>query len=347
MRLTKGMSRTLIGIDVGERYIKATQLTDAGADRRIAAAGCFARTEPSTPIGQAEVRRLRKMLNEGGFKGNSIVLAVPNEDLLTGIMELPPRESGAPIEQLTRSELARIHNCQAQSFEMACWDLPATARATSSTFVMAAACKHAKADNLLDAFENEGFDVRALDMPAAATARACQPLLGDQSGTSAVLDIGWASSRLALLHQGVIVYERNLAASGTAALINAVGSQSSGNDEQAERLIWQVGADSASDQAPARAAQATIAEHFRAMAEEMAIPLSYVANQYPHAPMNSLVLVGGGATIPQAGEHLGEVFDFDVQVAVPSKLAQCSETFDKKYGSSLIAAIGLSEYVGR
>ena len=343
MRLPNGISRTLIGIDVGARYIKVAQMAGAGDDRRIAAAGCFARTEPSTPIGPAEVRRLLQKLDEGGFKGNSVVLAVPGEELLTGIMELPPRESGAPIEQLTRSELARIHNCDAQSFEMACWDLPAPARATSSTFVMAAACKHAEADSLLDTFENEGFDVRALDIPAAAMARACRPLLGDEDGISAILDIGWASSRLALLHQGVIVYERNLANSGVAALVNEVGSQSDVPGEQAERLIWQVGADGAADQAT----RDTIAEHFRIMAEEMTIPLSYIANQYPHAPMNSLVLAGGGTTIPRAGDHLGGVFDFDVQVAAPSKLAQCPESFDKRYGPSLIAAIGLSGYVGR
>ena len=208
MKFATGKPRTLIGIDVGARYIKAAQLAGAEGDRRIAAAGCFARAEPSAPLDQGEVSRLRNMLAQSNFKGDSIVLAVPQEDLLTGIMELPPRESGAPIEQLTRSELARIHNCQPQSFEMSCWDLPAPARATSSTFVMAAACKHSIADNLIDLFENEGFDVHALDMPAAAMARACQPLLGDENGISAVLDIGWNSARLALLHRGVVLYER-------------------------------------------------------------------------------------------------------------------------------------------
>ncbi len=73
MKFGNGISRTLIGIDIGARYIKAAQLIGTGADKHIAAAGCFARPEPSSPLDQHEVHRLRKMLAQSNFKGNSKV----------------------------------------------------------------------------------------------------------------------------------------------------------------------------------------------------------------------------------------------------------------------------------
>lgn len=108
-----------IGVDVGERCMKALQFSRGGGKWRISAAAGMKREHQGAGITGQEVRRLREQLTESGFRGNRLVLAVPGEKLLTGIMELPPADSGAPLEMLARSELARMHKCDPQSFEMA------------------------------------------------------------------------------------------------------------------------------------------------------------------------------------------------------------------------------------
>ena len=284
MRLPGRTSRTPIGLDIGGRRIKAAQFNRSGSSWRITAAACVPRTASRATIEPAEVRRLRDLLREKAFKGTSVVLAVPSDKLLTGIMELPPRDSGAPIEQLTRVEMGRMHNRDPSSFEVACWELPRPARAANRTFVMGAACAHDDADALLDAFEGEGFEVDGLGVQACALARACEPLLDGVSGIAGILDIGWTASRLVLIYQGAVVYERGLAKGGLRVLAAPMAQQLGLDIDATERILESNGLPSGSE-GPA--------VDFAAMMEEMRVPLSYVASQYPDAPLERLLLVGG------------------------------------------------------
>src|SRR5439155_3902434 len=105
-------------------------------------------------------------------------------------LELPPRSSNAPLERIARMEVARAHRFAPDSFEMGCWDLPAAARATKQTPVMAVACTHSDAAAIMDPFEAGGMNVVALDVKAAALARACSPLLAaDATAIIGIVDL--------------------------------------------------------------------------------------------------------------------------------------------------------------
>jgi Tfp pilus assembly PilM family ATPase len=205
-------TRTPIGLDIGRRFIKAAQLRG----NELLAAACIRRTGGDCMPGPGEIRPLADALRARPFQGRAVVVAMPHDKLLTSIVELPPRASGAPIEQLARSELARIHHKNAHGLEMAHWELPVSANASSRTMVMVTACVRDDADGLLDALEAEGLEVLTLAFPAAAALCACQALIeAEESG--AVLDVGWQASRLILQHKGLIVYERSLEKCGLSA----------------------------------------------------------------------------------------------------------------------------------
>ncbi len=339
-----------IGVDVGARRIKAAQFGRSPAGWRIDAALSMPRAASGSAPGPQEVRRLGRLLAERGFKGGSIVLAVPPDRLLAGIMELPPEDSGAPIDLLAHSELARMHACLPEDLEMGSWRLPAPARAANTTFVMGVACRHADANELLDLFETEGLDVERLQTQAQAVARACQPLLADIRGIAGILDIGWDSARLVLLFQGVVVYERNLARSGLNVLVASLADQLGLSAEEVEKVL----SDGASSgraasrrRRGAKVIDAAVAGHFQAVVQEMRIPLSYLANQYPDAAMERLLLVGGGAGLGAPGEHLASAIETDVRIVLPSDMARCPESFDEEYGPTLAAAVGLGQLDGR
>ena len=327
-----------IGVDVGERYIKAVQFSRNGGKWQISAAAGLKRNSQDPGITGAEVRRLREKLSESGFRGNRLVLAVPNEKLLTGIMELPPVDSGAPIEMLARSELARMHQCDAQSFEMASWQLPAPARAANTTFMMGAACTHADADSLLDCFEAEGFRVERLEIQSQAMARACGPLLNASMGLAGILDLGWTAPRLVLLYNGVVIYQRKLPKSAYGAMVENLASELSLDVAQAEKML--------SDTNQAHPHTQTVGDcldrYVAGIIEEMTIPLSYVSNQYPDAASDRLLLVGGGARLDGLAESLAEAMDWPVCAARMAELADGPESLDRDYGSTLVVAAGLA-----
>ena len=338
----RGKSRSPIGLDVGRRRVKAVQFHRAGGRWRVAAAASVPRVDNGAEIDPAEVRDLKSRLAEMGFHGARVVLAVPSDRLITGIVELPPVDSGAPIERLARSELARMHKCDPGSLEMAYWELPAPARAGNATFVMGVACTHEDANRFLDAFETEGFDVERLDVQAGAIARVCRPLLRDVRGTAGILDIGWSAARLILMHGETVAYERNLTRSGLAALVLARGAEPAPTEEQVDQLLGPAERQAAGP-ADGRIGPEARRQYVEGLIDEMRIPLSYLASQYPDSPLERLLLVGGGGRLPGLAKALGPALGCEVRVAGPGELAACPEEIAADHGAELMTALGLAQ----
>src|SRR4051812_44424876 len=123
--------RTPIGLDLGARRVKAIQLEHGPDGPRIAAAAVAPQSGSGAGgaiVTAAEVAGLSDLLYRTGFEGQQVVLAAPSGQLLTGVMELPPRAADGkhqvPVEQIARMELARSHKIAPDSFEMGSWDLP-------------------------------------------------------------------------------------------------------------------------------------------------------------------------------------------------------------------------------
>jgi len=350
VRLMSGTSVLPIGVDIGGRHIKAVQLRGGPGRWCVAAAGSVVRDNTGGPVDSADIVQLRGLLAKGSFKGRRVVLAVPSSQLLTGIMEFPPRASGVPLEQLARSELSRMHRCEPGSFEMACWDLPAPARAGDSTYVMAAGFSHEQAGELVDIVEDGGLNVHALDIHASAISRACSPLLEDVAGIAAILDLGWDHAALILIYQGVVVYERKLVKCGIDSIANSLGRELKLHHEKAEHLIREVGLSTEyPDVEPVscRVVNLTVNSYCETLVEEMRIPFSYLANQYPDASPETLLLVGGGGRIPGLERQLDSVLDFSVRTVLPGDIVQCSPDIAKRFGPSLTAATGLGQFSER
>ena len=378
-------TRSPIGIDVGARAVKAVQL---GRDRfgdgrwRVTAAAEIPREEVGQPAGSSpsaapanpphvltamEVARLIGTLERQGFVGNHVVLAVPNERVVSGMLELPPRSSNAPLEQIARMEMARAHRFAPDSFEMGSWDLPAAARASRQTPVMAVACTHADAASVMDPFEAEGLDVRGLDVPAVALARACATVLGaDAGGITGIVDLGWTAATLSLMHQGVVIYGRTLGDCGIFKLYQTLAGRLGMEIDVIDYLLADSGLDGTEAQAKAgdaaapavdeqlgvrrKAKAATdarglIAAHFEAAMQELRVSLSYAQHQYPDTPLSRLLVVGGGGCIRGVTEHLRSVLGIESRSVAPSDVLPCASGAAAKCASpSLTAALGLAQF---
>ena len=377
-------TRSPIGVDVGARAVKAIQF---GRDRwgngewRVTAAAEMPRDDvaqpqggdrvgapatpakPSTVLTPAEVRRLVGTLERQGFSGDDVVLAVPNERLSSSMLELPPRSSQAPLEQIARMEVARAHRFPPDSFEMGSWDLPAAARATKQTPVMAVACTHADAGLVMDPFEAEGLNVLGLDVKAAAHARACAPLLGAEGGIVGIVDLGWGSATLSLMHQGVAIYGRTLGDSGIYKLYHTLALRLGLEIDVIDYLLADsglAGGEASSKESPAPAAAAAqgarkaknatdaaglIAAHFEAAVHELQVSLQYAQHQYPDTPVSRLLVVGGGGCIRGVTEHLHRNLGIEARAVAPADVAVCPPSVaDKCSSPSLTAALGLARF---
>ncbi len=340
-------TRSPIGIDVGEHQIKAVQLQGAGGSWQIAACASVPRVQDQTPIGLEELSRFVGLLDRQGFVGRTAVLAVPDSLLVGGILELPPRASGAPLEKITQMELARMHKLQPDSFKIAIWDLPATIRETETTHIMATACGHADADKLLDLFEQVGLNVLALDTAAWSMARACRPMIKQDASVTGILDLGWRSARLVVLYEGVMIYERTIRKGGVRCLHEALIDRTGLEAKVVDHLIRERGL-AASGQTDARlvAHLSRIAQPYAdQIAQELRMSFSYASHRYGDTCTKRVILAGGGATIPGLSRYLKDVADVALSPAILAELVPCPPQL-AGYGdtTALTVALGLAQH---
>lgn len=357
MKFTRLRNRAIspIGVDVGSHSIKAVQLvrtTARGGDDarawRLSAATAVRRSGADVVPDVAEVSRFYDVLERQGFHGSKLVLALPMDKLLLSVLELPPRSSGAPIEQMALADMARTHKCAPGSIEMRAWDLPCPARAAKSTQLMALACEESQASAWLDPFEHIGLDVLALDAQMLALARGTRCGAGNEAKISALLDLGWRSTAIALLYQGAIVYCRLLPELGLSRLQNAMMDRMHMEADVADFLIEKVGLaeSSLADTPPIpTAARGLISGHFEAVSRELEASVAYVLHQYPNTPLADLTLCGGGGAIPGLSAMLSKTLECEARVADAGSLVDCPEGLGSHASASAFAvAIGLAQF---
>jgi type IV pilus assembly protein PilM len=339
--------RSAIGLDVGSRITKAAQLRMSDQTAEIIALAAVPRLRPGVPLDSEEIGHLRRILRRQGFTGHRVVLAVPEEKLLRGIFDLPPRVNGAPVAQLARMELSRIHHVEPGSFELIHWGASASGAGNTSAQTVAVACPHEAATELLDTMEASGLDVQALDVRTAATARVCKSLTLASPALTAVLDLGWSSAKLLFVSGAAVVYERLLKCE-LGKLVETLSRRFRLSNEAACQVIDAVGLTRSSagqelDPGVLEAIQQVVESHLGTLVEELQTPFSYASHQYHQAGIQRLLLTGGGARIPGLPDYLQERLSLEVLRAAPSDLLPSVENqWGKADDPAVTVAVGLA-----
>lgn len=343
-------SRSAIGVDIGRRTMKAAQLDASGG--RVHAMTQLPRPQAEEDISRDDALALREILRRQGFKGNRIVIAASEKAILPASLELPAKVSGAPIEQIIRMELSRLHNLAPDSFEMAYWDLKAATDARPMTHTLAVACPHEAADALLDVFEGAGFHVAALDVRGAAAVRACGPLTLPIPQVTAIVDLGWLSTSLLFVCGDSLVYERSLDGAPLADLAAKLTEVFSISQESASQILGTVGPSAKEptgqfDRASLEAIGKHLRAHFDKLLDGLKVPLSYAKHQFPGDGVKRMLLIGGGAVVPDLASYFEARLGFEVRRADPAALIDSpAELLAKASNPAMTVAVGLAKFRG-
>ena len=347
--MVSGSSMTTVGIDVGHRQIKAAQLRRSQGRWQIQALAVIPRTSAQVSVDSQEAQRVRSVLSRQGFCGNDVVLAVPDDKLLTGVLDLPPRGSGAPIDQIVRMELSRMHKVPPESLEISYWHLPASERAKDSAPVMAVGCTHDDANELLDTFENAGMNVRALDVRICAAARACSAVLAPKPAITAILDIGWSSTSLSMLSLGAVTYERILPNAGLQSLSEQISGKFALDSQATDRVLKEVtvasdGKGEEADKAALEEVGKVVLRHLDHVVEGLRAPFAYITHQYSGAEVKRLLLIGGAA-YAGLSQHFSSALQVEAMAVTPADLAVSPTSILTESGNAaLTVAIGLAKF---
>lgn len=317
---------TPIGVDIGSRTVKAIQLSNERSGWRLLATAEYPREHADQPWSGSESERLRGVLARQGFCGTKVVLAAPAEQLAVDVLDLPPRSSGAPVDQIAHAEMARLRKFEPGSFEMSSWDLPTGARAGATTNVLAVAIRSDDAITFLDLFEEQGLDVVALDTRAWALTRAANLRKQTRAGTTAVLDVGWRGATVALIQDKRVVYQRSLAGAELESLVADL-ARNTGLPVEAVETLLSTNANSAAGEqrlAEAQDVKPVLHRFFESIASELEASVSYASHRFPESPVSELLVVGGGAGLDGLCSHVSGRLSVPAEPLTPRLLATSS-----------------------
>lgn len=343
-----------IGLDVRSQAIHAAQLcADADGGWSLRAAASVPRLEPGTELSVREAQRMMGVLERRGFEGGRFVVTPPDRGVLSALLELPPANSGAPIDQIAAIEVGRTLKRDPSTFEMAYWTVPSPPRGSEGVHAMAVACPHGASMELLNVLESVGAEVVAIDVRAWALARACGRSAWRLTG---VVELGWASGRLVLVHEGRVVYERVLEEWSLRTLFESMANVLEMDAGNVRAMLdatefSEPSPDRRSGGDPLTAARRCLKSAIETLAKEITVSFRYIAHRFANdagpGEVGGVHVCGPGASLPGLVAELTERIGVKVEQASPATLVRVpGGEFPGRLGlvggPELVAALGLA-----
>lgn len=196
-------SKTLLGVDLGTRLIKAV----AVRGKRILAQG----VREAPPTGIADETKMAAVLadvvEESGFKGRKAVSAIDGERVIVRYLRLP-RMPEKELRSGLEYEAERYLPVSTQDMVLDCAILdPAPAGLTGQMLVLLAAAPRELALSYYRIFRGAGLDLVALDLVPAALCRVLGPEIKEEA---IILDLGANFTQVILVRGGQLLYSRRI-----------------------------------------------------------------------------------------------------------------------------------------
>jgi Tfp pilus assembly PilM family ATPase len=321
--------RSSIGLHVDGHEFQAVQLVNTGGEIRVGAWAVFPRLRPPqteddaarTLPDQDELNWASSIINRRGFHGQDFSLAAPSRLCTQHVFELPPADSGAPLEMLARTEVARERRCDPNDFAVGFWSLPQRGR-TSET--IAVACSNKVIAGMIQSAHSADMEIVGIDLKELAILRAVGEYLPETSkdgGTpiNAVLHIGWDHA-LAIVTLGArLVYVRRIAHGAQGAWEQAIDRY--GLSENSARAVFgDYGLEKSQEQLEKIRVTCWQAIS-KDLASELDVAIAYVSHSFRMAPLGRIVISGYGAEDAVLRAQLDKVIGIPTVSGSPSLLA--------------------------
>ena len=278
---------SLIGIEPDPRELRCVQFDQATG--KLHAAAIIPRASSEAIPSQDELSRLLDTLWRRGFENTRIAITPPSGSSSYHILELPPEESGAPIAQLARAEIARSGAHKTPDIEIGYWTLPDKPGTTTR---YAHSSETAPIDQTADTFEHAGFVVERVVPAGSALQRAAiESVELDNDAIHCVTDIGWNRSIIVVSIGTTPVYTRRVAR-GARHAFDYLHTKHPASDQVTPQLLEPLDRDNPLS----RTLRPALASMITPITEQLDTALTYVSQIHRFAPFGNALLSGYFAT---------------------------------------------------
>ncbi len=360
LQLALGKKTSVIGLEFGACSLRAVQLKKMNGVWKVHHWANI-ENEPTSdqPAAPDYASDLRLAFGPGTFSGRQTTLALSPPDVEYRLLEVPPavlEKSTAEIRNALQFELDRQLPWTTAESEIGCWGVEAAAGSGGNAMVVAA--RSAGVQQFLDMLDAQQLDCVRADVVPNAMIHVCTPVPSTAQGEKGVrnllperpeggyaqkvpdpffsssmwgiLDIGFRSCRLYLVHAGRTIYSRVLRGGGrelTDTLAKALHVEFR-IAEQYKRVYGIQATDRGfrslvgglariSEDALPGVLYAILRPTLEAMTSEIERSYRFAMGRLPGVTTGPIYLIGGGARMRGLAEVLSERLGLPVRLPDP------------------------------
>jgi type IV pilus assembly protein PilM len=335
--------KSLIGLDVGARAVKAVELTWDGGPVITG----FGYAELPGP--EAVPETVQRVLRENEFHTRRVVTSVSGKAVIVRYLTMY-RMTPEDLRNAIRYEADKYIPFDVDEVVLDCQPFQAdglTDLATNEMRVLLVACKRAVIDEQLRVLAAAGLHPEIVDVDVFALGNAFETAVrrGPEAGTrvSALVDVGASKTSVNLVRAGTSLFTREIHAGGDA-FSAAIASRLGLKQAEAESLKQSPGPD-------ADRVRGAVAPAVDDLAAEIRLSFEYFENQFDLG-IDEVLLSGGGARLVHLDEDLSRTFDRPTMPWDPTgdlPIASGSVDVDslREHVSELAVAVGLASRLRR
>ncbi len=342
------MAKTILGLDIGSKYIKFVELVQYGRGRfSLLSVGMT--PAPLRGISsdvqldqEALATIIKKLLRDGGIRTKAVNVALPETNVFTRIIEVPP---------LSEKELASAIKWEAEQYvplplEEVQMDFSIVGEFTGNdghkklNVLLVAAPKNiiTRYDKIMQICD---LEPQAMETEIIAASRALLPPSPDKPLTVMVVNIGAQTTDFSILKGGLISFTRTIPTGGdhlTRALSQDLGIPL----PQAEEFKKTYGLRENQVEGKVKRSLEPI---FSVLVEEIKRSTQYFQNKYAEEVISAIILSGGTAKMPGMVEALVNATGIETQIGNPwTRISKDPQRFAKleEEGPVFTVATGLA-----
>ncbi len=216
LALGLGRRTSVIALEMGACSLRAVQLARAGGVWRVHH-WLNLEVEPTAPQPPAMdySALLKNALGPGSFTGSRAALLLSPPDVEYKLLDVPPMvldRTPAEVRSALQFELDRQMPWPTSEMEMAAWAVETNGGTGGNAMVVGA--RSSGVQQLVDILENEELEVVRADIVPNGMIRVCEGPGVENGAVWGILDVGFRSCRLYVIHKSRLIYARVLRGGG-------------------------------------------------------------------------------------------------------------------------------------